>query len=119
MNQTSKRRLEEIDQQVNMLRDKNDRLKLKHDEISSKHLEDAESHYVSCLMKASSKDKATKAIQKRMKEELDKKIETKQGKMETMANLKKEEMYKQREQAYELKQRFEKSAKVVEEYKKQ
>lgn len=53
-----------------------------------------------------------------MKEELNKKIEKKAEKMDIMATLKKEEIYKQREQAYELKQKFERSIKVVEEFKK-
>ena len=36
-----------------------------------------------------------------------------------MANLKREEIIKQKEQAFELKQKFERSAKVVEDFKKE
>lgn len=46
-NECSRRRFEEIDNQVSTLREKNSKLKLKHDEISMKHFEDAESHYIS------------------------------------------------------------------------
>lgn len=53
-----------------------------------------------------------------MHDELTQKKEKKAAKMDTMANLKREELQKQKEQAYELKQKLERSAKVVEEFKR-
>ena len=53
-----------------------------------------------------------------MNDELNQKKEKKAAKMDTMATLKREEQLKQREQAYELKMKLERSAKVVEEFKR-